>query len=264
MNQSSSFRPVPAEPHRNGASLIVGASRGIGLALTETLLTGHSDNAVIATHRPGGLSAELQELETRYPGRLHLLPLDFTSEKSLLDLRRFLQEWPDGVDLALHAAGLLHKGEIQPEKTITQCQSDHLLRLFEVNSIGPLMVAQTLLLTQPRTRRFTFVALSAMVGSIGDNRLGGWYGYRASKSALNQFIRTLSIECRIKFPNAAIIAMHPGTTDTGLSKPFQRNVAPTKLYTPDQTASRILNVISQLDESDSGHFFNWDGQQIPW
>jgi NAD(P)-dependent dehydrogenase (short-subunit alcohol dehydrogenase family) len=103
-----------------------------------------------------------------------------------------------------------------------------------------------------------------MVGSIGDNHLGGWYGYRASKSALNQFIRTLSIECRSRFPHAAIVAIHPGTTDTDLSRPFQRNVQPEKLYTPGQTASRILDVLGQLDENQSGQFLNWDGRQIPW
>ena len=103
-----------------------------------------------------------------------------------------------------------------------------------------------------------------MVGSIGDNRRGGWYGYRASKAALNQFLRTLAVECSHRFPGAVIAAVHPGTTDTGLSRPFQRNLEPGRLYTPEQTADRILRLASGLGAADSGRFFNWDGSEIPW
>jgi NAD(P)-dependent dehydrogenase (short-subunit alcohol dehydrogenase family) len=136
--------------------------------------------------------------------------------------------------------------------------------LFEVNSVAPLMTARALLPAQPRKKRFVFAALSAMVGSIGDNRLGGWYGYRASKAALNQFMRTLSNECRVSHPQAAVVALHPGTTDTALTRPFQRNIDPQRLYTPEQTAERLLSVIDGLKPADSGRFFNWDGSEIPW
>jgi NAD(P)-dependent dehydrogenase (short-subunit alcohol dehydrogenase family) len=138
------------------------------------------------------------------------------------------------------------------------------MRLFEVNSVGPLMSARALLPGQKRKKRFVFAALSAMVGSIGDNRLGGWYGYRASKAALNQFMKTLSNECRVSHPGATIVTLHPGTTDTGLSQPFQRNVSPDRLYTAEQTAARLLGVIARLDSTDSGRFFNWNGAEIPW
>ena len=103
-----------------------------------------------------------------------------------------------------------------------------------------------------------------MVGSIGDNRLGGWYGYRASKAALNQFVRTLANECRASHPRATILALHPGTTDTELSRPFQRQLEPGQLYTPEQTADRILRLASGLGVADSGRFFNWNGTEIPW
>ena len=103
-----------------------------------------------------------------------------------------------------------------------------------------------------------------MVGSIGDNRLGGWYGYRASKAALNQFVRTLAIECRHRHPRSAILAVHPGTTDTALSRPFQRRVDPEKLYNPERTAERILRLAAGFSPADSGRFFNWDGTEIPW
>jgi NAD(P)-dependent dehydrogenase (short-subunit alcohol dehydrogenase family) len=93
---------------------------------------------------------------------------------------------------------------------------------------------------------------------------GGWYGYRASKAALNQFISTLAIECRVKYPRATILAIHPGTTDTELSRPFQRNVKPGKLYDPATTAARILGVIAAAEGTSNGRFLNWDGEEIPW
>ena len=103
-----------------------------------------------------------------------------------------------------------------------------------------------------------------MVGSIGDNRLGGWYGYRASKAALNQLLRTLSIECKRTHPGLCVTAIHPGTTDTQLSQPFQGNVKPGKLYTPEQSAKRIIEVVMQGSPEDTGRFVNWDGKTIPW
>ncbi|HET6566245.1 MAG TPA: SDR family NAD(P)-dependent oxidoreductase, partial [Xanthomonadales bacterium] len=115
-----------------------------------------------------------------------------------------------------------------------------------------------------RSQPFIFAALSAMVGSISDNRLGGWYGYRASKAALNQFIKTLANECRLRHPKAAIVAIHPGTTDTELSRPFQANVKPEKLYSADQTAQRILALVHSLDAGKAGRFYHWDGSEIPW
>ena len=117
---------------------------------------------------------------------------------------------------------------------------------------------------KPLLKPFLLVIAMAMVGSISDNRLGGWYGYRASKTALNQFVKTLANECRMKYPNASIVAIHPGTTDTGLSRPFQRNVRAGKLYTPKQTATRILRIAESVDQAQSGQFINWDGGQIPW
>ena len=244
--------------------LVVGANRGIGLALVKSLLATGDVKRVIATHRPGAVLHELTELSGRYPGKLDLQALDFETKDSLEAFSGYLARQEHPVDLAIHAAGILHEGNVEPEKSFVHCDTGNLRRIFEVNSIGPLMVAQALLKAQPRKHAFTFAALSAMVGSIGDNRLGGWYGYRASKSALNQFIKTLSIECSNRYPNASIVAIHPGTTDTDLSRPFQRGVKPGKLYTPDQTASRILSVLHSLGPDDSGRFLNWDAGQIPW
>jgi len=252
------------ESARRGSRLVVGASRGIGLALVEAQLADPTVQRVIATQRPTGDHRGLDRLEQQHGDRLRRIELDVTRRNSLAAFGRELHKLGSGVDMAIHAAGILHEGALQPEKSLAECDAEQLLRLFEVNSIGPLMVAQKVLETIGRTQPFTFAALSAMVGSIGDNRLGGWYGYRASKAALNQFIKTLSIECRMKYPNACVLAVHPGTTDSDLSRPFQRNVRPGKLYTPDQTARRILEVVRNAGPGHSGRFMNWDGNEIPW
>jgi NAD(P)-dependent dehydrogenase (short-subunit alcohol dehydrogenase family) len=245
-------------------AMVVGANRGIGLALCQHLLERHTVDSLLAVHRPAASVEKLTELRQRFGDRVTPWTLDSDCPESFDELENYLRQDCLPVDLTIHAAGLLHDGDSQPEKTVFQCESEFLRRQFEVNSILPLMVARTVLKTQKRSKRFMFAALSAMVGSIGDNRLGGWYGYRASKSALNQFIRTLSIECRIKFPNASVLAIHPGTTDTDMSAPFQQNVRPEKLYAPHLTAARILSVLTESDHGQSGQFLNWNGQTIPW
>jgi NAD(P)-dependent dehydrogenase (short-subunit alcohol dehydrogenase family) len=248
----------------NGVRMVIGANRGIGLALTAGQLRDPRVTRVIATHRQDADVRQLSLLSRQHGEKLCLHALDVSEGSSLEAFGRFLEQQQGGIDITIHAAGILHEERIRPEKSFTQCRPEFLLRMFEINSIGPLMVAGQLLAAQPRRRRFTFAALSAMVGSIGDNRLGGWYGYRASKAALNQFIKTLSIECRIKYPNASVVAIHPGTTDTDLSRPYQNSVKPGKLYTPEQTAARLLSVIGAINPEQSGAFLNWDGKPISW
>lgn len=244
--------------------LVVGASRGIGLALATAELRNPQVANVIATHRQDSVPAGLRDLAEKAGKRLTPHVLDVTCERSLERFSAFLSEQHEGIDRAIVATGILHEPGIQPEKSMARCRPEALSRMFEVNSIGPLMVAGALLPTQPRSKTFTFAALSAMVGSIGDNRLGGWYGYRASKAALNQFLRTLANECRVSHPRATILALHPGTTDTELSRPFQKNIPPDRLYSPAMTADRLLEVIERRTVEDSGQFFNWDGNPIPW
>lgn len=244
--------------------LVVGGNRGIGLALTAAQLADPGVETLLATHRRNADLSALRSLQRRWPGKLQLFDLDVTRKRDMARLADALAAREGGIDLAIHAAGILHEGAVQPEKSLSACEPDHLMRLFEINSIGPLMTAKALMPSQPRKKPFVFAALSAMVGSIGDNRLGGWYGYRASKAALNQFLRTLSNECRFSHPNAAVVALHPGTTDTKLSRPFQRHIESDRLYDPERTAARLLRVLAGLDRGDSGQFFNWNGSNIPW
>lgn len=247
-----------------GRRMVIGASRGIGLALVEAQLNDPDVGQVIATHRGHSDLTGLQELRDQHGDRLLLQPLDVCNNENFESFAGFLADACAEVDLVIHAAGVLHDETLRPEKSVSQCEPESLNRLFQVNSIGPLMTARAIVPLQSRNKQFTFVALSAMVGSIGDNRLGGWYGYRASKAALNQFIRTLANECRVSHPQAAIVAIHPGTTDTDLSRPFRRNIDPQRLYTAKQTASRILSTIDGIGINDSGGFYNWDGSVIPW
>jgi NAD(P)-dependent dehydrogenase (short-subunit alcohol dehydrogenase family) len=165
-------------------------------------------------------------------------------------------------DLIILATGLLHGPGIKPEKSLRDIDGEALGRLFRVNATGPALVMRHFLPLLTRERRGVFAALSARVGSIGDNRLGGWVGYRASKAALNQIIRTLSIELGRTNPLAVLVGLHPGTVDTALSAPFQRQVDAARLFTPDQSAAHLLAVIAGVSPDDSGHCLDWAGERI--
>lgn len=242
-------------------ALVVGASGGLGQAITKELLGKQTTNKVYATYRRSGEAGELWQIDDR---RLVRVKVDITRESDLQVLAETIRCENDPPEMVISASGILHERDIQPEKALSQCRQDSLLHLFNVNSIGPLLLAKSMIPLMPKTARSHFAVLSAMVGSIADNRLGGWYGYRASKAALNQFMRTLAVECRRNHPRLCVTAIHPGTTDTGLSQPFQANVKPGKLYSPEQSARRILSVIGNGTPETSGRFVNWDGSEIPF
>ena len=242
-------------------ALVAGASRGIGLALVQQLLQDPGIQRVYATYRKNDTAEALLAIDDE---RLRTLQVDVTNDEDLQRLAKNIRVNQDSPDFVINAAGILHEGALQPEKSLNQCKQQTLGRVFQVNSIGPLMLARAMLPLMPKARPGHFAVLSAMVGSIGDNRLGGWYGYRASKAALNQFMKTLAVECCRSHPQLCITSIHPGTTDSDLSRPFQANVKPGKLYTPTQSADRILRVVNAGQAQDSGRFVNWDGRQIPW
>jgi hypothetical protein len=159
--------------------------------------------------------------------------------------------------------GMLHDDLQRPERSIRELDAEKMARSFLVNTIAPALVAKHVLPRLPRDRRAVFAVLGARVGSIGDNRTGGWHGYRASKAALVMLVRTLSIELKRTHPHAICVALHPGTVDTAMSKPFQGNVAADKLFTPDHSAERLIAVADALTSADSGGHFAWDGVRIP-
>jgi NAD(P)-dependent dehydrogenase (short-subunit alcohol dehydrogenase family) len=189
------------------------------------------------------------------------LQIDFANLATLDAMRDYVAAGP-APNLVIIASGLLHDAKHQPEKSLAQLDADWMAENFRVNAIAPALIAQRLIPLMPRKERAVFAALSARVGSISDNRSGGWHSYRASKAALNQYMRTIAIEWARKSDQSICVALHPGTVDTGMSAPFQRNVSAEKLFTPATSAAALLKVIDGLTPQHSGRIFAWDGQEI--
>jgi NAD(P)-dependent dehydrogenase (short-subunit alcohol dehydrogenase family) len=228
----------------NGLALVIGASGGIGGALVDALLASRHFSDVI------GLS------------RLSVPGIDITDEASVAHAARAVAARNIPLRLVMVATGILHGDGLAPEKSLRDLDAVALAQSFAINTIGPALVMKHFLPLLPRDGKSVFAALSARVGSIGDNRLGGWYGYRASKSALNQLIRTASVEIGRGRPEAICVALHPGTVATALSAPFAKsglNIQP-----PAISAGQILSVIDDLTPADTGQFFDHLGEAIPW
>ncbi len=231
-------------------ALIVGASGGLGGAFVSLLSSDPRFSQIIGWSRSGG---------PRSGGKVCSMPIDLCDEATIEAAAGSLGE----VDLVIIATGLLHDGDLKPEKSWRALDPVVMQRIFQINTIGPALVAKHVLPLLPRDRRAVFAALSARVGSISDNRLGGWHSYRASKSALNQLIRCFGIELAVKRPQAICVGLHPGTVDTGLSKPFQSGVPEAKLVAADQAAENLLGVLDRLTPLQSGRVYDWAGVEIP-
>ncbi len=231
-------------------ALVVGANGAIGSALVELLAECPNVESILACSRSPQAYASL-----KVQPRL----VDMLDEASIVKVLDGIER----IDLAIVATGKLHApGGLQPEKSWRSLDKATLMESFAVNAIGPALFAKHVLPLLPREGKAVFAALSARVGSISDNRLGGWYGYRASKAALNQLIRTLAIELARGRPDAICVGLHPGTVDSSLSRPFQAGVAAGKLFTPTTAAERLLAVIETLDPANSGQLLGWDGSTI--
>ncbi|WP_262269693.1 SDR family NAD(P)-dependent oxidoreductase [Microvirga yunnanensis] len=236
---------------RPARAVVVGASGGIGSAVTDLLASEGFDTVHALSRSEMGRSlAGVRE------GRI-----DIEREATIAAAAEQLAEGAP-LRFILVATGLLHDTALQPEKTYRNLDPEHLLRSFRINAIGPALVGKHMLPLVPKTGKSVFAVLSARVGSIEDNRLGGWYGYRASKAALNQFVRTFAIELGRQRPEALCIALHPGTVDTALSHPFQAGIDADKVFSPESSAQRLLAVTNSLTAAHSGQFFAWDGQPI--
>jgi NAD(P)-dependent dehydrogenase (short-subunit alcohol dehydrogenase family) len=242
----------------------VGASQGIGLGFVRALIADSETRHIFATYRDRDTAPELVELGEYPSNRLTCIPLDLTVESDIARATEQISAQTHQLHLVMNCVGILHGENLQPEKSLRQVNAENLLHYFQVNSIGTILLAKHLQPLLNHSDRSIFASISAKVGSIGDNQLGGWYGYRASKTALNMFLKTIAIEYSRRNPNTIVAALHPGTTDTRLSKPFQRNVPPEKLFPVEKTVKQLLQVLEQLTVKDSGNFFSWDGSQIPW
>lgn len=228
---------------------VFGASGGIGAAFVDFLAADPRCAAVYAgSRRPAPYPSD----------KVSAFAFDLTDQASIARAA----EQIGAVDLVIVATGILHGPALQPEKALRSIDADQMQRAFAINAAGPALVARHMLPKFPRERRALFAALSAKVGSISDNRLGGWHSYRASKAALNQLIRTIAVELARTHPACVCVALHPGTVDTALSRPFQAGVAPEKLFGPEQAAQQLLNVLNDLGPGSSGRLIGWDGREI--
>jgi NAD(P)-dependent dehydrogenase (short-subunit alcohol dehydrogenase family) len=247
------------------AALVVGAGQGIGLEFVRQLLQSDENplnisiDRLYATYR--NPSSELLAIAD---ARLRCLPMDITDEAQIATVMQQIKTETSTLHYVINCVGILHEGSLQPEKSLRHLNAEQLARYFQVNSIGAVLLTKHLQPLLKHRQRAIVATISAKIGSIGDNHLGGWYGYRASKAALNMFMRTVAIEYKRTCPQTIVVTLHPGTTDTQLSRPFQRNVPAEKLFSVDRTVKQLLTVLSQLQDRDSGEFFSWNGDRLPW
>ena len=233
--------------------------------MVRRLLEQGAHDRVVATCRDPERSEALQRLADEHPYELLLLPLDVTDEATVGRAAEATREACGRLRLLVNCAGVLHEPDgLQPEKRLEQVDPERLQHVFAVNAFGPLLVAKHFHPLLRHDERAVLANLSARVGSIEDDRVGGWYGYRASKAAQNMFTKNLSIELGRRAPRCICVALHPGTVETGLSEPFRRRVPPEKLFSAERAAQQLLEVIDKLQPDDSGKFFAWDGSPIPW
>jgi len=227
----------------SAAHVIIGASGGIGSAIADARAA-RGERVIALARSFSGADA-----------------IDLEDEASIAAAAQRLQgEGP--IASVLVATGLLHDDRHGPEKSLRDLDPAWLQRNFAVNAIGPALVAKHLLPILPRRGPALFAAIGARVGSISDNRLGGWYGYRAAKAALHMMICNIAIEWRRRNDQAVAVALHPGTVDTPLSQPFQGNVPEGRLFTAEQAAGQLLAVLDALEPADSGTILAWDGSRI--
>ena len=237
---------------RLGPAVVFGTGGAIGRALGAQLAAGGRYSAVWG----GSRSAR--------DGPAGVIPFHFDTADEA-SIRSFAERLPEPPALVLVATGLLHDAArgIAPEKSWRALDGAAMAEVFAANTIGPALIAKHMLPLLPRESRSVFAALSARVGSIGDNRLGGWHSYRASKAALNMLIHNFAIELARSHPLALAVALHPGTVDSRLSAPFQRGLPPDQLFSPDQSARCLLDVLDRLNPADSGGLYAWDGTRLP-
>tara|TARA_E500000331_G_scaffold193395_2_gene185931 strand:+ start:2821 stop:3534 length:714 start_codon:yes stop_codon:yes gene_type:complete len=230
---------------------VIGSSGAIGSAFVDHYINDQSINSIFSFSRS---SIGIDNNKVKH------FSIDIENENSVQDAAKSVEEI--NFDEIIIASGLLHTNEFGPEKSIKDLKADNILKVLNVNTVGPAIIGKYFLPLLNKDNKSVMAFLSARVGSISENKLGGWYAYRASKSALNQVIKTFSIELKRINPKAIIIGLQPGTVDSELSAPFKRSVSNNKLFTAEYSVSQLLEVIERADESSSGNLISWDGEII--
>ena len=259
----------------NRTYLIVGGTGGIGRAMIQQLVNGTaSDNDNNKTDNGGKQDIHIfatyhRNIPDFEADNLHWVPMNICEEQSIEQAAKVIQQNTPHIDWIINCVGLLHTATQQPEKALRQVDTEFFLQNMQVNALASLLIAKhfrPLLAKSARSndKPAVFATISARVGSISDNQLGGWYSYRMSKAALNMGMKNLSIEWNRSLKNVCVVVMQPGTVNTQLSAPFQGNVAEGQLFSPAYSAECLLEVLNRMTAAQSGSFVDWAGESIPW
>lgn len=248
---------MSSEQHKKRA-LIIGSSGGMGAGLVTALL---ADKSIDSIHTVSRFDNAVTDLRLRHH------TINSVNDSEVTNLTEELQR-VGSFSLIVCCIGTLHGGEtdtsFSPEKRLENLNPESMLRYFQVNTIAPMNWLKQIVHLAPKHQNCTAVFITARVGSIEDNQLGGWYGYRASKAALNMLIKTAQIELSRRSPNTILVSYHPGTVDTDLSKPFQKNVAKGKLFSIEFAVKQLLQTLPSLTQDGAPHYVDWQGKPIPW
>ena len=240
------------------AALVLGASGGLAQAIISELMADAAIDTVIAVSRSAA-----PERFSNGPVTPMWIETEY-NEPAMTAVVEQLQPFAGRITRVVICHGILHSETLWPEKRLEDISAESLQSVFQVNTVVPVLWLKLLHRLLKSKQRCVVAALSARVGSIGDNHLGGWYAYRSSKAALNMMLRTLSIEYGRRVKNVKIISFHPGTTDTALSKPFQASVPSDKLFTPEFVAERLCGIMAETEIDGELSYLDWDNKAIPW
>ena len=230
--------------NKGGLAVVIGSTGGIGAAMVEALGQSGAFAGVVGLSR------------TSEPA------IDLLDEPSIVRAADTIRARQMDLRLVFDATGFLHGSSFTPEKSLSALTPEHMAHAFAVNAMGPALLMKHFLPLLPKQGKSVFATLSAKVGSIGDNRLGGWYSYRASKAALNQLVHTAAIELARRKPEAVCVALHPGTVDTGLSSDFAKTGL--KVRRPAEAAALLIGALDRLTPAETGGFFDFRGDTLPW
>lgn len=236
------------------AIAIIGSTGSIGKALLEHYLDNEQNTQILGFSR--------SPLEITHEKVSHYI-LDLTDEESIAKAAKKAASYPQ-LSRIIVATGMLHEKHIKPEKTFKDLAPESFLKLMTINALGPALVAKHFAPLLSKKKTSIFAALSARVGSISDNKLGGWYSYRASKAALNMLIKNLSIEHKLRLPLSCFVGLHPGTVQGDLSAPYSKNRPSDSVFTPDFSAEKLYNILESLDHNQSGEIIDWKGETIAY
>jgi NAD(P)-dependent dehydrogenase (short-subunit alcohol dehydrogenase family) len=237
------------------ATLVIGAGSRIAQAIIANLLDTNDKHQVIAISRQqSGLVHD----------RLHWIQSDYEEASIAAHCAELTQLESIVIETIFICNGILHDESLMPERSLSDFEASNYLRVHQANTLVPMLWLKHLKPVFKRDSECIVTAFSARIGSIDDNERGGWYSYRASKAALNMLLKSVSIEVARSAKKVRFLVFHPGTTDTPLSKPFQKYVAEDKLFLPEFVAQQLLNIINELDSSKPIQFLAWDGKPIPW